>query len=210
MNCQNRLNEYGRTFLQRSKYLEKRGETRGTLFSRMIDEAAEGVALTEAQVEREASNLVVAGSDTTAVTLTYLVWILLKKPDIRRKVTEEVLKLPANFSNRDVEALPYLGCVIQEALRLFGAAPGMLPRTVPKGGANLGGYVIPESITVSTHAYTLHRNASIFEHPLEFIPERWEAPTQAMKDAFMPFGAGTRSEHISRHDLVKADIFQFV
>lgn len=58
----------------------------------------------------------------------------------------------------------------------------------------LGGRFIPEGSTVSTQAYTLHREPSVFTDPYTFRPERWESPSQEMKDAFMPFGGGTRGK----------------
>lgn len=50
------------------------------------------------------------------------------------------------YSDAQLEKLPYLNCVIDEALRLYGAAPGSLPRSAPKGGFTLpSGYFIPEN-----------------------------------------------------------------
>merc|ERR1712093_319600 len=56
----------------------------------------------------------------------------------------------------------------------------------------LGGRYIPPGATVSTQAYTLHRDATVFEAPEQWLPDRWLQPSQTMKDAYMPFGAGTR------------------
>ena len=187
-----RLNSYGMAAIQKSKSLSEKGETRGTIFSKMLSEADAGSGLSDAEIEREASNVIVAGSDTTAVTLTYLVWAVLKHPSIKARLIEEVSTLPANFSGTDAKDLPYLSLVIKETLRLYGAAPGSLPRTVPAGGRTLGGYFVPEGTTVSTQAFTLHRDTQIFEKPLEFGPERWAQPTQSMKDAYMPWGGGSR------------------
>jgi cytochrome P450 len=188
-----RLQTYGTAAIQRSKSLAEKGETRGTIFSKMLDEAEAGTSLlSDAEIEREASNLIVAGSDTTAVTLTYLIWAVLKHPSIKQNLQEEVDALSPGFSSKEANALPYLGMVVMETLRLYGAARGSLPRTVPQGGRNLGGYFVPEGRTVSTQAFTLHHDSTIFEEPLEFRPERWLQPTQEMKDAFIPFGGGSR------------------
>lgn len=187
-----RVTGYGTAAIQKSKTLTEKGETRGTIFSKMLSEADTGSGLSDAEIEREASNFIVAGSDTTAVTLTYLCWAVLKHPSIKARLLEEVSGLQENFSSTDARNLPYLGLVIKETLRLYGAAPGSLPRTVPASGRTLGGYFMPEGTTVSTQAFTLHRDLNIFERPLEFRPERWEQPTQNMKDAFLPWGGGSR------------------
>ncbi|KPM43042.1 hypothetical protein AK830_g3506 [Neonectria ditissima] len=124
--------------------------------------------LTDHQVQVEAGNLILAGSDTTAVTLTYLVWAVLKQPDLQRRLEEEVANLPELFDDAALEKLQLLDAVINETLRLYGAAPGGLPRSVPKGGVTLSGYYIPEDFVVETQAYTLHRNAGIFPDPLKY------------------------------------------
>ncbi len=97
--------------------------------------------------------------------------------------------------------------VIDETLRLYSAAPGSLPRIVPAGGAILGGYHIPGGTTVSTQAYTFHRNPKIFPNPESFDPDRWTDPSREMRDAFMPWGAGSRSclgVHIAKMELFHA------
>lgn len=58
----------------------------------------------------------------------------------------------------------------------------------------LGGHFVPEGSTVSTQAYTLHRDPAVFLDPQIFWPQRWESPNQEMKDAFMPYGGGTRGK----------------
>lgn len=195
LNSTKRLHSYGLAAIEKSKSATTKSSNRGTIFSKMLNESEAGSGgLSDSEIEREASNLIVAGSDTTAVTLTYLVYSVLTHPAIKERVLSEVSTLTPMFSSKEANALPYLSLVIKETLRLYGAAPGSLPRTVPEGGRNLGGHFLPEGTTVSTQAFTLHRDATIFEDPEAFKPERWESPTQNMKDAFMPFGGGSRSK----------------
>ncbi|KAG4429099.1 hypothetical protein IFR05_015425 [Cadophora sp. M221] len=188
-----RIESYGVAAIAKNKALADRGETKYTLFTKMLGEGDEKIeSLSDMDISREASNLIVAGSDTTAVTLTYLVWAVLKSSEVKRKLVAEVRSVEDNPTSKVTNALPYLATVIKETLRLYGAAPGSLPRTVPAGGRTLGPHFIPGGTTVSTQAYTLHRDPRIFPGPLEFKPERWLEPTQEMKDAWMPFGGGSR------------------
>jgi len=192
-NCDNRLTSYGRTAIGRNKALSDKGETTRTLFNKIVAEAENPLtALTDDKLALEARSFIIAGSDTTARSLTYLIWATLKHPSVKQHLQDEVDRLPMVFSSKDTTELPYLMATIKETLRLYGAAPGSLPRSVPSGGRTLGGHLLPEGTTVSTQAWTLHRDAAIFEKPLEFIPERWFEPTQNMKDAYMPFGGGSR------------------
>ncbi|KAK7980183.1 hypothetical protein PG989_012640 [Apiospora arundinis] len=131
--------------------LRQSGSGAQNLFGQMVDksenEKGNGVVmgegathhLSDLNVRLEATNLIIAGSDTTAVTLTYLVWAVLKRPELQRRLEEEVAGLQASFAEIDVETLPLLNSVIDETLRLYGAAPGALPRYVPEGGATMGG-----------------------------------------------------------------------
>ncbi|KAI0131094.1 putative cytochrome P450 [Daldinia grandis] len=144
------------------------------------------------ELREDAMAYIAAGSDTTTNTLTYLIWTLCKRPDIKAKLLEELNTLPDGFTDLDLKKLPYLDHVVQETLRLYSAAPSGLPRVVPQGGAALAGHFIPGGYTVSAQAYSMHRNPAVYWEPLKFDPSRWENPTREMKDAFVPFGGGSR------------------
>lgn len=211
-----RLLSYGSAAIERNMFLSDRGEVKHTLFSKMLDVNSDDErtdSLPMEDIKREAANLIVAGSDTTAVTLTYLIWAVLSYPAVKDRLMAELGSVSV-FSSSEFRKLPYLAAVIQEVLRLYGAAPGSLPRTVPKGGRVLGGHFIPQGMVVSTQAWTLHRDEAIFDRPEEyasyftllsglycqltrifrFLPERWIDPSINMKEAFMPFGGGSRGK----------------
>ena len=140
--------------------------SKANVFSRFLAQGdAEKVgtdALTLYETAFEASGFIVAGSGTTAVTLTYLLWAVLSHPDIQQNLENEVARLGPGFTDAELEKSPYLNAVIDETLRLYGAAPGSLPRQAPKGGTTLGGYFVPEKTTVSSQSYSLHRNENIY------------------------------------------------
>ncbi|KAK6955072.1 hypothetical protein Daesc_002702 [Daldinia eschscholtzii] len=144
------------------------------------------------ELREDAMSYIAAGSDTTTNTLTYLIWAVCKRPDIKAKLLAELSTLPDGFTDQDLRKLSYLENVIQESLRLYSAAPSGLPRVVPQGGATLAGHFIPGGYTVSAQAYSMHRNPAVYREPLKYDPSRWENPTKAMKDAFVPFGGGSR------------------
>ncbi|KFA77756.1 hypothetical protein S40288_00506 [Stachybotrys chartarum IBT 40288] len=148
--------------------------------------------LTFPEVRSNAQAYIIAGSDTTSNTLTYLIWTVCKNPDIKKKLVEELRTLPDKYEYTHLRSLPYLHQVVQEVLRLYSAAPSMLPRIVPPEGASFCGYSLEPGTTVATQAYTMHRDPVIFPDPERFDPERWAEPSKAMKDAFMAFGRGSR------------------
>jgi cytochrome P450 len=137
------------------------------LFGQMLAAAEdkEKTVITDSSIRLEAGNLIVAGSDTTAVTLTYLVWAVLKDPALQRELEDEVALLSSDLGQEELKDASLLNSVIEEALRLYGAAPGALPRVVPAEGADIGGHLLPEGTIVSTQTYTMHREPSIFPDP---------------------------------------------
>lgn len=136
-----------------------------SLFQGVIEEAKANKGIDELDIQLEATGLIVAGSDTTAVTLTYLVWAVLSQPELQKQLQHEVSTLREDYNDKELESLPILNAVIDETLRLYGAAPGALPRYVPPGGVELGGYYFPEKTTLTTQAYTLHRDPDKFPDP---------------------------------------------
>ncbi|KAI9170838.1 putative sterigmatocystin biosynthesis P450 monooxygenase STCB [Paramyrothecium foliicola] len=121
--------------------------------------------LTGLDLSVEAGSFILAGTDTTAYTLTCLVWAVLSQPALQSALEEEVAGLDSNFRDSEVETLPLLNAVIKETLRLYGPSSSSLPRIVPKGGSVLGEYFIPQGTTVSTQAWTLQRNGDIWPQP---------------------------------------------
>lgn len=175
-----------------------------TLFSKIF-QAESGEQLSFQETRNNAMAYIIAGSDTTANTLTYLVWSVCRHPEVRATLVAELETLPAGgFGDGELKQLPYLNQVVEETLRLYSAAPSTLPRLVPPGGAVLAGHWLEGGTTVSSQAYTLHRDPATFPHPDTFSPSRWESPTKDMKDAFFAFGGGSRvclGIHLARMEL---------
>jgi cytochrome P450 len=151
------------------KYM--RGDNGSTLnvFGQMLEASddSEKTLLTGDDVREEAKNFIMAGSDTTAVTLTYLVWAVLKDPALQDILEKEVAQMSDDLDLGELEAAPILNSVINETFRLYGAAPSSLPRVVPSQGMEVGGYHIPAGVEVSTQAYTTHRDPSVWTDPLQ-------------------------------------------
>ncbi|KAI8716325.1 hypothetical protein NCS52_00925700 [Fusarium sp. LHS14.1] len=123
---------------------------------------------------------------------------------VKQTLVSELDKLPADFVDNNLRPLPYLNAVIDETLRLYAAAPSALPRVVPHGGSTLAGYYLAQDTVVSTQAWTLHRDLTLFPNPERFDPSRWLEATKEMRDGAMPFGGGARvciGKHLARMEL---------
>lgn len=156
----------------------------------------------------------IAGHETSAITLTYLMHELSKQPELQARLRNELLTLdpPITFppssttdapnnlpSPRSIDALPFLDSILHETLRLYAAGPAAQPRVTPHvpGGTTIEGYPnIPGGVVVSANAYTLHRNADVFPEPEAWLPERWLdeqlGKKEEMKRWFWAFGSGGR------------------
>ncbi|KAI1498889.1 putative cytochrome P450 [Biscogniauxia marginata] len=200
-----RIRSYATQSIQRHRDLvENEGsDAKPTLLSKLY-KARDDESMTPEEVRDNAQAYIVAGSDTTSNTLTYLVWSVCRHPDVKEKLTRELSRLPDDFTVDDLKGVSYLEHVIDEALRLYPAVPAGLPRVVPPEGAQLAGYHIPGGYTVLTQSSSLHQNPEAFPSPRKFDPSRWENPTSLMKDSFMPFGGGSRiciGLHLARVEL---------
>jgi cytochrome P450 len=142
-------------------------EKKHTLLSKALAQNEEGVALSDETIVMEAKAFIIAGTDTTAITSSYLVWAVLKHLEVKVRLSREVRSLPEDFSISDVQKLPYVQMVVSESLRLYGAVSSSLPRVPPVGGSKIGNYFVPEGTVVTTQAFTIHRNSEVFKDPLE-------------------------------------------
>ncbi|KAI3554557.1 benzoate 4-monooxygenase cytochrome P450 [Colletotrichum abscissum] len=169
---------------------------REDFLTKMI-EARNEAAISDAQIAAHSSDFVIAGSETTATTLSCMTYYLLKNPAILARLQDEVRS--AFVSYEDITAatatpLKYLRAVAQEAMRVYPPLPFALPRVVPNGGCTVDGHFLPGGTTVSTSTFAASMSSSNFDEPWEFRPERWlvDNPTDDL-DASQPFSYGTRS-----------------
>lgn len=104
------LIEYGQAAVNNMK--AQKGSK--NIFANMMVEAEKGERLDDTDVKLEAMGLIVAGTDTTAISLTYLVWAVLSHPAVEKELKAELATLPENYMEADLEALPFLNAVIEE------------------------------------------------------------------------------------------------
>jgi cytochrome P450 len=89
-----------------------------TIFSKMAT-SGEKVQLPEFAISQEASNMAIAGTDATAIALTYLVWAVLNRPHVKQKLQAELETCSDDPLGKEFETLPYLNDAIEETLRLY-------------------------------------------------------------------------------------------
>jgi cytochrome P450 len=171
------------------------GADRGDVLSMLMlaRDQDTGEGMTDQQVYDEVITLLTAGSETTAVTLTWFFHELARHPDIERRVLAELDEVLAGRTPTfaDVPKLAYTLRVVNEVLRLY---PIWILMRRALTDVELGGARLPAGTEVMLSPYSLHLDPRYHESPARFDPDRWlpERAARVPKGAFVPFGAGTR------------------
>ena len=160
------------------------------------------MALSDREIIDNIKIFMFAGHDTSTTTMIWVLFMLALHPQAESRVLAEITTSLQGRTMRELPAhelswkfFPYLHCVVQETLRLF--PPAWTINRSPKYPISLGGFTVPAGMTIMINTLRLHRREDLgWQHPTEFIPERWEVrePHHA-KSAFcyLPFGGGPRS-----------------
>lgn len=154
------------------------------------DEA--GLPLQDADLADQLLLLLFAGYETTASSLTLLVLLLLQHPNTMAWLQEEVEALPwppTAAGIEQLESLPRLNAVIQEALRLVPPVGGFFRRAVAP--VHLGPYTIGPGKVIQVDIAATQRDGQVFAQPEAFRPERHLSGTTPGA-AYVPFGAAPR------------------
>jgi cytochrome P450 len=155
--------------------------------------------ITYGEMVMTASNLLMAGAETTATLLSGLTYYLLKNPTKLEKLVAEIrstFQSDADITMTSVRQLKYELSAIEEALRLFPPVPTMLPRVTPENGCMIAGQFVPEGTTVSMNLFAAFHSKTNFRDPDQFVPERWSGDPMYKSDNLdivKPFSLGPRN-----------------
>jgi cytochrome P450 len=173
----------------------RRARPANVLEAMLVAAEDEGHPLADADVAGNVFVLLLAGEDTTANTIAWLVHLLHANPAALARARDEVRRVapsPAAFTPESVAALEYVEACLHETMRLKPVAPLLTAEAVVD--TELAGVAVPTGVVV----FAVLRHDSVREPwvaaPTEFRPERWLDPAQVagLKRVSMPFGAGSR------------------
>ena len=145
-------------------------------------------------------DLLLAGIDTSAQTVSWTLLLLANRPEIQAKVHEEldrVIGPDAWPTVDDRTRLPYTFACLAESMRYRTIGPLAVPHQATQD-TEVGGYLVPAGAQVLGNIYSIHHDPRFWDSPDDFIPERFlpqpdGSPAAALTgNAFIPFGTGHR------------------
>ncbi len=152
-----------------------------------------GEAFSRAQLRDQMATMIVAGHETTALTLFWSLYLLASSPTDQERVAEEVrtLDLSPDGAADALAKLPYTKAVVNESLRLY--PPAFALARIASGPDQVGDIAVPRGTLVMISPWVLQRHRRFWRDPDAFNPSRFlgDAPL-AHRFAYMPFGAGPR------------------
>lgn len=156
--------------------------------------ATQQADISEDLLRQELLTALLAGTDTTGLSLTYAWYLLAQHPEAEARLHDELESVLGGEppTADDLWDLDYTERVLKEAMRLY--PPVYLIVREPEEPVELAGYQIPEGSAVMLSQWAVHRDPQWYDEPETFDPDRWtrERAADRPKHAYFPFGAGPR------------------
>lgn len=164
----------------------------------LLDLLLEGVdpetkrSMNTAELRDNLLTFIVAGHETTALSLSWALYLLAFDPAIQDRARAEVQSVLQGraATGVDVANLPFVRCIIDEALRMY--PPAAIVSRTALAADTLCGRDIHPGDTVMIPIYALHRHQMLWDDPDAFRPDRFADRKAIDRYAYLPFGDGPR------------------
>ncbi len=154
------------------------------------EDPASGRRMTVDELRDNLLTFIVAGHETTALTLAWSLYLCAFDPAVQQRARSEAQAALGDraATTSDIPNLPLIRRIVDEALRLYPPA-AFLARTAQRPDTLLGREVRPQD-TIILPIYALHRHHALWRNPDAFDPDRFlSTPTRF---SYLPFGDGPR------------------
>ncbi|XP_070169048.1 cytochrome P450 4C1-like isoform X1 [Polyergus mexicanus] len=153
--------------------------------------------LTDDELRAQVDTFMFEGHDTTAVAITWTLFLLGNNLEHQEKVHEELeevfkdSKTPASV--KELSKLKYLERIIKETLRLFPSVP-LITRKLAED-IKIADYTLPKDATIMLAISLTHINPEVWSNPNKFDPDRFLPDNSKHRNpyAYIPFSAGPRN-----------------
>ena len=151
-----------------------------------------GRRMTDAELRDNLITFLIAGHETTALTLSWALYLLATNPDDQRRAAREARKVLGTRAATadDVDKLDFTRQVIHETLRLFPPIPVHL-RTAAADDV-VCSHEVRKGDTLIVPFYALHRHGKLWPQPRRFQPERFKDMSKVDRFSYVPFSVGPR------------------
>jgi cytochrome P450 len=151
---------------------------------------AGGSGLDDGDVAGNVLTMLLAGEDTTANTLAWMIYLLHRHPGALRQAREEVLARDLQ-KYEEVSGLPFIDACINETMRLKPVAPILMLEAAHD--TTVAGLEVPQGTLLMCLMRAGATDERRFPDAHAFAPERWlSMSSNSPKRVAMPFGAGPR------------------
>lgn len=156
------------------------------------EDPASGRKMTTAELRDNLLTFIVAGHETTALTLAWALYLCAFDPDVQAAARVEAQAVLGDRAATvaDVAQLPLVRQIVDEALRMYPPA-AFLSRTA-QAEDSLCGRDVLKGDTVILPIYALHRHHGLWKNPDAFDPSRFDGGQKIDRFAYLPFGDGPR------------------
>ncbi len=188
-----RLDEIVYAEIANRRHADAEGDDVLSMLLSARDEDGEG--LTDTELRDQLMHLLFGGHDTSSSTVSFLVYELIRNPDVMARVVAEIDQVLAGRAPTMAELakeLPELDLAMDETLRLY--PPVWFGPRMAVEDFEFEGHAVPAGTQIIHCSWASHRLPDVFPDPEAFIPERFtaEARSALPKGAYIPFGAGSR------------------
>ncbi|WP_030416236.1 cytochrome P450 [Streptomyces sp. NRRL S-1448] len=170
---------------------------------------AEDGSLDATEIREQVLIFLLAGHETTAISLAFTLHLLARHPEEQARVRAEIDRVLADRvpTAADLDRLPYLTQALKESMRLYPAAPVVSRRAV--AATEICGFRIPAGADVVVAPWVTHRDPALWPDPERFDPGRFAPGRDGERHryAWFPFGGGPRAcigQHFSMLESVLA------
>ncbi|MES2722109.1 MAG: cytochrome P450 [Pseudomonadota bacterium] len=165
------------------------------LLSRLIAarDGETGEGMSPKEIRDQVVTIFLAGHETTAATMCWLWYLLSQHPQVDARLHAELDQVLGGRTpgHEDLAQLPYARMVVDEALRIYPAAPGLSTRMALEAD-EICGVKIPKGAMIAVAPWIQHRHEALWEDPGRFDPERFAPGAERPRFAYMPFGGGPK------------------
>ncbi|MGV6840752.1 MAG: cytochrome P450 [Planktomarina sp.] len=153
---------------------------------------AEATAMRTEELRDNLLTFIVAGHVTTALALTWALYLCSLDPNVQDKARAEAQSVlnGQTATAEHYDALPFTRMIIQESLRLY--PPVSIISRTAKAADVVAGHKVRKNDLILLPIYAMQRNHLLWDNPDAFDPTRFADPDSIDRHAYLPFGSGPR------------------